>query len=187
MQETCVRSLGRKDPPEKEMATHSSILAWEITQTEESGGLQSKGSQRVGQDREREMLFSIFSCTFSPSVCLISIQILCPFLIGLFSFCRVLRASMYFRYKSCIRYVFAYIFSQGVACLMIPWRPWVSRKGNSCSEDWRDLLQISRLVSGRARKRAVSAQFFWAVWSSLEETVLRGPVGSNAKWWNIYL
>ena len=83
MQETFVRSLGRKDPPEKEMATHSSILAWEITQTEESGGLQSKGSQRVGQDREREMLLSIFSCTFSPSVCLISIQILCPFLIGL--------------------------------------------------------------------------------------------------------
>ena len=83
MQETCVRSLGRKDPPDKEMATHSSILAWEITQTEESGGLQSKGSQRVGQDREREML-SIFSCTFLPSVCLISIQILCPFLIGLF-------------------------------------------------------------------------------------------------------
>ena len=45
-----VRSLGGKDPLEKEMATHSSILAWRILGTEESGGLQSMGSQRVGQD-----------------------------------------------------------------------------------------------------------------------------------------
>ena len=40
-----VRSLGQKDPLEKEMVTHSSILAWKIPWTEESGGLQSKGSQ----------------------------------------------------------------------------------------------------------------------------------------------
>ena len=39
---------GREDPLEKEMATHSSILAWEVTWTEEPGGLQSMGSQRVG-------------------------------------------------------------------------------------------------------------------------------------------
>ena len=39
--------LGWKDPPEKEMATHSSILAWEIQWTEEPGGLQSKGSQEL--------------------------------------------------------------------------------------------------------------------------------------------
>ena len=45
-----VQSLGREDPLEKEMATHSSILAWEIPWTEESGGLQSKGSQRVGHN-----------------------------------------------------------------------------------------------------------------------------------------
>ena len=45
MQETWVQSLGWKDPPEKEMATHSSILAWEIPWTEEPGGLQSTGSQ----------------------------------------------------------------------------------------------------------------------------------------------
>ena len=47
MQETQVHSLGREDPLEKEMATHSSILGWEILWTEEPGGLQSMGSQRV--------------------------------------------------------------------------------------------------------------------------------------------
>ena len=47
MQETRVRSLGWEDPLEKEMATHSSILAWRIPWTEEPGGLQSTGSQRV--------------------------------------------------------------------------------------------------------------------------------------------
>ena len=45
-----VLSLGRKGPLEEEMTTHSSILAWEIPQTEESGRLQSMGSQRVGHD-----------------------------------------------------------------------------------------------------------------------------------------
>ena len=50
MQETWVRSLDQKDPLEKEMATHSSIPAWEITWTEEPGGLQSLGSQRVRHD-----------------------------------------------------------------------------------------------------------------------------------------
>ena len=50
MQETWVRSLGWEDPLEKEMATHSSILAWRIPWTEEPGGLQSTRSQRVGRD-----------------------------------------------------------------------------------------------------------------------------------------
>ena len=50
MQETRVRFLGWEDPLEKEMATHSSILAWEISWTEEPGRLQSMGSQRVGHD-----------------------------------------------------------------------------------------------------------------------------------------
>ena len=50
MQETWVQSLGRKDPLEKEMATHSSILAWEIQWTEEPGRLQSMGSQRAEHD-----------------------------------------------------------------------------------------------------------------------------------------
>ena len=48
VQETRVRSLGWEDPLEKEMATHSSILAWKMSLTEEPGGLQSMGSQRVG-------------------------------------------------------------------------------------------------------------------------------------------
>ena len=48
--ETRVRSLGREDPLEEEMATPSSILAWRITWIEEPGGLQSMGSQRVGHD-----------------------------------------------------------------------------------------------------------------------------------------
>ena len=50
MWETWVRSLGWEDPLEKEMATHSSILAQRIPWTEEPGGLQSTGSQRVGHD-----------------------------------------------------------------------------------------------------------------------------------------
>jgi len=50
MQETQVQSLGQEDPLEKEMATHSRILAWRIPWTEEPGGLQSMGSQRVGHD-----------------------------------------------------------------------------------------------------------------------------------------
>jgi len=50
MQEIWVRSVGQEDPLEKGMATHSIILAWEIPWTEETGGLQSIGSQRVGHD-----------------------------------------------------------------------------------------------------------------------------------------
>ena len=50
MWETQVRSLGREDPLEKEMATHSSILAWRIPWTEEPGWLLSMGSQRVVRD-----------------------------------------------------------------------------------------------------------------------------------------
>jgi len=50
MQETQVLSLGWEDPLEKGMATHSSSLAWRIPWTEEPGGLQFMGSQRVGHD-----------------------------------------------------------------------------------------------------------------------------------------
>jgi len=45
-----VQSLGREDPLEEEMATHSSIIAWRIPWTDEPGRLQSMGSQRVGHD-----------------------------------------------------------------------------------------------------------------------------------------
>ena len=50
MQETWVRSLDQEDSLEKEVAAHSSILAWRSPWTEEAGGLQSMGSQRVGHD-----------------------------------------------------------------------------------------------------------------------------------------
>ena len=48
--ETWVQSLGQEDPLEKDMATHSGVLVWRIPWTEEPGGLQSMGSQRVGHD-----------------------------------------------------------------------------------------------------------------------------------------
>ena len=50
MRETWVQSLGREDPLEKQIATHSNVLAWRIPWTEEPGGLQSMGLQRVGHD-----------------------------------------------------------------------------------------------------------------------------------------
>ena len=50
MQETQVRSLGHEEPLEEGIAAHSSILAWRIPRTEEPGGLQAMGSQRVGRD-----------------------------------------------------------------------------------------------------------------------------------------
>ena len=50
MQETLVLSLGQEDPLEEEIATYTSIFAWEFTWTEEASGLQSMGSQRVGHD-----------------------------------------------------------------------------------------------------------------------------------------
>ena len=63
MQETRIQSLGREDLLEKEMATHSSILAWKIPWTEEPGRLQSMGSQRVEDDWATSLsLFYYFSC-----------------------------------------------------------------------------------------------------------------------------
>ena len=50
MQKAQFKSLGQEDPPEKEMTTHSSMLAWEISWTEDPGMLQSMGSQRVRHD-----------------------------------------------------------------------------------------------------------------------------------------
>ena len=62
VQETWVWSLGQEDPLEKGMTTHSSILSWEIPWTEEPGGLQCMGSQRVGHDwvkwKEKKYYFS---------------------------------------------------------------------------------------------------------------------------------
>ena len=58
MWETRVQSLGWEDLPEKEMATHSNILAWKIPWTEEAGRLQSMGSQRVGHDWTTSLHFT---------------------------------------------------------------------------------------------------------------------------------
>ena len=62
MQETWVQSLGWEDPLEKRMATHSSVLAWRIPRTEEPGGLQPRGSQRVSHDGVTDTLtlFTLF-------------------------------------------------------------------------------------------------------------------------------
>ena len=57
-QEMWVLFLAQKDPLEKEMATHSSILAWKIPWTEEPGGLSSMGSQRVGHDLVAEHVYT---------------------------------------------------------------------------------------------------------------------------------
>ena len=62
MQEIRVWSLGWEDPLEKEMATHSSILAWRIPWTEEPGGLQYTGSQRVGHNSD----FTYFTTSVAP-------------------------------------------------------------------------------------------------------------------------
>ena len=63
MRETWVRSLGQEDPLEKEMATHSSTLAWKIPWTEEPCKLQSTGSQRVGHDSATSLyLLSTSNC-----------------------------------------------------------------------------------------------------------------------------
>ena len=59
MQETQIRSLGREDPLEKEMATHSSIVAWRIPWTEEPGGLKSRRSQRIRNDWVTNFTFHI--------------------------------------------------------------------------------------------------------------------------------
>ena len=62
MRETQVPSLGQEDPPEKEMATHFSILAWRIPWTEEPGRLQSTGSQTVGHDWATSLSHTIHGC-----------------------------------------------------------------------------------------------------------------------------
>ena len=77
MQETWVQSLSREDPLKKEMATHSSILAWKILWMEEAGRLQSMGSQRVGNDWSTTLHFtytlSIYIGQFPFRRCIVSI------------------------------------------------------------------------------------------------------------------
>ena len=63
MQETQVQSLVWEDPLEKEMATHSSILAWEIPWAEEPGGLQPMGSQSTGHNLATELPLPVIFAT----------------------------------------------------------------------------------------------------------------------------
>ena len=67
MLETRVRSLGQEDPLEKEMATHSSTLAWRIPWREDPGGLQSMGSQRVRHDWAASLTHSLTSIIYHHS------------------------------------------------------------------------------------------------------------------------
>ena len=73
VQETWVQSLDWEDPLEEGMATHSSILTWEIPWTEEPGGLQSVGSQRVGHNwatkRSTELALQVLLIRKSSSTC----------------------------------------------------------------------------------------------------------------------
>ena len=74
MQDTLVKYLGWEDPLEKELATHSSILAWRIPWTKEPGRLQSMGSQRVGHGRvtvheHSVYIYILFKNSFSSFTC----------------------------------------------------------------------------------------------------------------------
>ena len=69
MQETQIQSLGLQNPPEKEMATHSGILAWEMPWIEEPGGLQSTGLQRDGHYWHLTYCMSGIDLKLTPSVC----------------------------------------------------------------------------------------------------------------------
>ena len=69
MQETWVQSLGREDPLEKAMATHSSTLAWKIPWAEEPVSLQSIGSQRVGHDSVTKLSLLLLSSLENVCVC----------------------------------------------------------------------------------------------------------------------
>ena len=69
MQERQVPSLGWEDPLEKEVATHSSILAWRIPWTEESGGVQSMGSQRVRHDLASKQQHFVTRDQALPNLC----------------------------------------------------------------------------------------------------------------------
>ena len=62
MRETWVRPLGREDTPEKQMAAHSSILAWRIPWTEKPGGPQSMGSEELGTTKPRTLSLSEAKC-----------------------------------------------------------------------------------------------------------------------------
>ena len=92
MRETWIQSLGRGDPLEKEMATHSSILAWKIPWMEESGGLQSMGLKE--SDRTERLHFHFISSpTPPPTSSLLETASLSSVSVNLFLFCRQVHLS----------------------------------------------------------------------------------------------
>ena len=78
MQEAWVQSLGWEDPLDKEMATHSSILAWKISWTEEPGGLQSMGSQRVGHNWATNTYLLTLNNKYLSEIRVIHLTFICP-------------------------------------------------------------------------------------------------------------
>ena len=128
MQEIWVWSLGREDPLEKEMATHSSILAWKIPRMEEPGRLQSMGSQRVRHDWATS--FSLFK--IGPVTCE-------SFAYGeiVLSFCLLVCFSSawrgWVRWSSCLLmtgfvFLFCLLFRWGRVLLLVGWC-WVFYSG----------------------------------------------------------
>ena len=82
MWETWVQALGWKDPLEKEMAIHSSTIAWKIPWTEEPGRLQSMGSKRVRHDRVTSLHFTLAIWTFVSKMISLHFNMLSRFVIG---------------------------------------------------------------------------------------------------------
>ena len=96
-------SLGREDPPEESLATHSSVLAWRIPWTEEPGRLQSIGSQRVGHDwSDLTCTYTNISAIFYWMVCLFIIQIIgvicIPWITVLFVYLWIFSHSLWLTY-----------------------------------------------------------------------------------------
>ena len=123
MQETGVWSLGWEDPLEKEMATHSSILAWKIPWTEEPGRLQSMGSQRVGHDWVTELNWTELNdqgCLMLPLACLNLGQVSSS--LASFFDLSVLKAFPHLKCKS------------------LPGFDWFYKQGMSFSRDWQPFL-----------------------------------------------
>ena len=116
MQEIPVRSLGQEDPLEKEMATHSSILSWKIPWTEEPGGLQSMGLERIGHDwAEQSLPERTSSSTELINSAPCSYPTLCSFVTivivywNYFCLCLFLLYSVSFKGRLCV--IFAYSVS----------------------------------------------------------------------------
>ena len=128
MQETWVQSLGPKDPLENEMATYSSILAWKIPWTEEPGGLQSMGSQRVGHDLATKQ--NVCSCCYCEDkdrwkarffFFLTSVHTI-EFFLRFFFNADYLFSLYWIRYNCCFCFMFSVFLSRGMWDLSSPTR-----------------------------------------------------------------